>query len=388
MDLYTLNIAHFIVYFMIAGFMLVLYLLNRSTAGPFWWMVSALMTFFGFLAQTFVQGNTGIFLNNCGTLLGILALTEGVLRFKQLGNPYRRVPILFVATIFMVMISYTNQGNPTMRYLMHDAIVVVLSVTILVALLHKVSRRSMPVYIFAALPFGLLAVLFAYRWTLALIGEFETSMVGSIQHPFQPLLFLLVIPYNIGWGFGFGVLILHNSSEQLRKISLQDDLTHLANRRGLEEWFTSEFHPRLLPTKKKLTVGLFDLNSFKLINDTFGHGMGDQVIRHIGDVLKLWEDKTLLAVRLGGDEFVLVLTGESYEENRRKLQIVIEAIEEPFQLGEFEVIVRVSLGLADYPANGCTIGELLHSADMEMYREKDKANKSTVVESVYSYTKF
>lgn len=384
MDLYTLTIVHGIVYFMIASFMMTFYLLNRSVSGPFFWSLSTLISFGGFIATSLLDSSLGTFINNCGTLIGILLLLEGVLRFRQLGNTGKRLPLLLIYIFFSIGISYINKENPTARYLFHDVLIVLVSILIVSALLYRVKERSLPVHLFAAIPFGLVAVLFSYRWVLAFSGEFETNLVGSTLHPFQSVLYLLVIPYNIGWGFGFGALILFSYSEQLRQLSLQDDLTHLTNRRGLEVWFSSIFLSKLKPTGKTFTIGLFDVNGFKSINDTFGHAMGDHVIRHIAATLKTHQTDECFAVRLGGDEFVIVLSGESHEQLRAMAKGITGAVQHPFELEKYKIEIQVSLGFADYPDNGECIDELLHRADIEMYEEKSTTAISTRIESISS----
>ncbi|PVY79005.1 PAS domain S-box-containing protein/diguanylate cyclase (GGDEF)-like protein [Tamilnaduibacter salinus] len=122
---------------------------------------------------------------------------------------------------------------------------------------------------------------------------------------------------------------------------------------------------------QKLAVMFLDLDRFKVINDSLGHGMGDRLLQSVTQRLGgcLRGGDTLS--RFGGDEFTLLLPDiESREDARRIARKLIDALKAPFQLGEHEVFVGVSIGIALFPESGNSIDELIQAADIAMYHVK------------------
>lgn len=157
--------------------------------------------------------------------------------------------------------------------------------------------------------------------------------------------------------------------EQVRRMALFDELTGLANRRLLQETLEDLIERRKTP---KIAVIFLDLNRFSMINDTLGHAAGDEILKETGKRLKQWEEQShaLLAARFGGDEFVLVCTGENMHQLRDELRNIRALIAEPYYLGQEEYRLSSSMGVALYPQDGATSGELIRHADMAMYRAK------------------
>jgi len=132
-----------------------------------------------------------------------------------------------------------------------------------------------------------------------------------------------------------------------------------------------------------VAVGMLDLDDFKPINDTCGHGAGDRLLRELGARLRAELRGQDLLVRLGGDEFALVIdalpVGRASAELASALERLHTAIETPFDLGQGRSAqVRMSLGVALYPFDGEEIDQLVREADIAMYRAK--VNKLTRLE--------
>jgi diguanylate cyclase (GGDEF)-like protein/PAS domain S-box-containing protein len=150
-----------------------------------------------------------------------------------------------------------------------------------------------------------------------------------------------------------------------------DALTGLPNRMLFIDRLTvalSQARRRQSP----LAVMFLDLDDLKIVNDTLGHAAGDQILQMVGDrlVMSLRQEDTV--ARLGGDEFTLLLPSlESAADVAGVAEKVIEAIRQPFVLGEDEVRVTTSIGVALYPADGEDPETLLRNADSTMYRVKE-----------------
>ena len=120
----------------------------------------------------------------------------------------------------------------------------------------------------------------------------------------------------------------------------------------------------------ELAIMVIDLDRFKPVNDRFGHAAGDAVLREVACRLLGAVREADTVARLGGDEFGVVLLGLGGAEVRATALRIHEALERSFQVGEAEIALDASIGIALFPANGRVPGELLRHADAAMYIAK------------------
>jgi diguanylate cyclase (GGDEF)-like protein len=161
--------------------------------------------------------------------------------------------------------------------------------------------------------------------------------------------------------------------------AFHDQLTGLPNRRLFEERLVTA----LLQSQRNQTrTALFmvDLNGFKHINDTLGHGIGDQVLQHISRNLRSAIRTPDTLARLGGDEFIIITTDISSDLPAdvivdRTLNRISQAIKKPFTVDEHTLTVSGSIGVALYPDD--TTDEILlrRLADHRMYQQKKREQK-------------
>jgi diguanylate cyclase (GGDEF)-like protein len=124
-------------------------------------------------------------------------------------------------------------------------------------------------------------------------------------------------------------------------------------------------------SKQKLAVMFLDLDRFKVVNDTLGHAMGDVLLQVVTQRLENCLRKGDTLSRFGGDEFTLLLPAiNSSNDARRIAKKLIDALKAPFQLGEHEVFVGVSIGISLYPEAGTSMDQLIQNADIAMYHVK------------------
>ena len=170
--------------------------------------------------------------------------------------------------------------------------------------------------------------------------------------------------------------------EELREQAVRDTLTGLYNRRFLEESLARELYiaqRRNTP----LCVALLDIDHFKQINDNFGHGSGDALLREVGIILSENLRKSDIACRYGGDEFVLILPDSSLEDVQHRVQQILESIHELRIWHNHRLIdpVTISIGVAMARENNFTGGELLRSADEALYSAKGVLRACSVTNS-------
>lgn len=149
-----------------------------------------------------------------------------------------------------------------------------------------------------------------------------------------------------------------------------DLLTRLPNR----ALFTDRLNLAITQARRnrqKLAVMFLDLDRFKVINDTLGHAMGDLLLQAVTRRLEHCVRKGDTLSRFGGDEFTLLLPAINNSGDARRIaKKLIDALKAPFQLGEHEVFVGVSIGIAMYPEAGTTLDQLIQNADIAMYHVK------------------
>jgi diguanylate cyclase (GGDEF)-like protein len=158
--------------------------------------------------------------------------------------------------------------------------------------------------------------------------------------------------------------------EQLSFRAQYDSLTALLNRAALYDRVDSWIRGSTV-VRSPMAVVYLDLDGFKQINDSHGHGAGDKVLQHVSALILASVRKTDVVARLGGDEFVIVLpnVGEPAEA-RRIADMVATAITQPLAYGGRELRIGVSFGISVYPADGDNTDALLKIADEDMYRAK------------------
>jgi diguanylate cyclase (GGDEF)-like protein len=122
----------------------------------------------------------------------------------------------------------------------------------------------------------------------------------------------------------------------------------------------------------QLAVIFIDLDRFKNVNDTLGHRIGDELLKHVTQALSAALRETDLLARLGGDEFMVIV--DDFDDPQvlgRIAQKLLDAIAQPFKIEEHDIYVTSSIGIAVYPDDSDDPEELLKHADVAMYRSKD-----------------
>jgi len=150
-------------------------------------------------------------------------------------------------------------------------------------------------------------------------------------------------------------------------LAARDALTGLGNRLAFDQGMAR----MLAEGSGEVAVFYLDLDGFKQVNDTFGHGAGDDVLRTVSQRLNALTQPEDLLVRLGGDEFVLLRPAPGPRDDLARLAGLIEgAVTEPVVLGAHTMLIGVSIGIAVAPVDGTSGIALLEAADTALYRAK------------------
>ncbi|MFH1493713.1 MAG: EAL domain-containing protein [Pseudomonadota bacterium] len=163
--------------------------------------------------------------------------------------------------------------------------------------------------------------------------------------------------------------------EQLAHQATHDSLTGLANRTILNDRIGLLIE-RAVREKSAIALLLLDLDRFKEINDSLGHGAGDELLQDMATLLSdLMRDSDTVA-RLGGDEFVILVEMNTADSAIPVAQKILEALKEPFSISGREVFASTSIGISLYPKDGASGEELLKNADVAMYLAKKQGRNT------------
>jgi diguanylate cyclase (GGDEF)-like protein/putative nucleotidyltransferase with HDIG domain len=172
--------------------------------------------------------------------------------------------------------------------------------------------------------------------------------------------------------------VINNSIvfEQTQQDSLTDPLTGLPNTRFMFLHLSREL-ARAARLKSEVALLVMDLDSFKEINDSHGHHVGDQALREVAAVLRQVIRPYDMCVRYAGDEFIVVLPGCGQEEAERKrleAQLTVDNVSFEVKPGR-RIALAISVGAAIFPHDGETYEALLATADSRMYRDKTRRKR-------------
>jgi diguanylate cyclase (GGDEF)-like protein len=151
--------------------------------------------------------------------------------------------------------------------------------------------------------------------------------------------------------------------------AFHDSLTGLASRALFLDRLTHGL-VQAARSNTDITLLFIDLDRFKMVNDTLGHGAGDGLLVEVAERLRACLRASDTAARFGGDEFVVLLHGTNATDAQIVAGRIIEAVRRPFVINELEVCIDASIGIACSQAGRVGAEELLRDADVAMYRAK------------------
>ncbi len=164
---------------------------------------------------------------------------------------------------------------------------------------------------------------------------------------------------------------IKDSQHELAQLANYDPLTGLPNRllftdRATQALASAQVH------KRGCALLLIDLDHFKIINDSLGHNIGDQLLKAVGERLQHLFGSGISLARLGGDEFaVLAENCPQVVQAAALAQRVIEGLKEPFQLDGHQLFISASIGISLFPSDALNAEQLLRNADSALFKAKN-----------------
>jgi diguanylate cyclase (GGDEF)-like protein len=161
-----------------------------------------------------------------------------------------------------------------------------------------------------------------------------------------------------------------NNARTLESLALHDPLTGLANRRLLTERISAALN-NARRNKSGMAVIYLDLDGFKLINDTRGHGAGDELLKVVAQRLESVVREEDTVARVGGDEFMIALWHVgSMDDVATVAAKLVKEVSQPYVINNQRLTVTTSAGVGVYPMHGEDADALMKSADSALYEAK------------------
>jgi len=175
--------------------------------------------------------------------------------------------------------------------------------------------------------------------------------------------------------------------DKMEKLATIDGLTQVHNRRYFNERCLDEFS--ILTPSSPLSIAMIDIDNFKKVNDTYGHMLGDSVLKKVASVISSTtcaaNSDDYLVARYGGEEFVVLMKNTDLLTAHNVLEVVRKNIESCSVADDEgnKIKFTVSIGVAEYPQTSQTVKEILRDADTALYKAKETGkNKVISVDSI------
>ncbi|WP_182101739.1 GGDEF domain-containing protein [Niallia taxi] len=212
-------------------------------------------------------------------------------------------------------------------------------------------------------------------WTVFLSGCFFTGVKFTLEtqyyHPDIELFSLIassVTNWSILLAFATLLMKLKKANKTIEDLAMTDSLTGLYNRRFFDSYLAQVIADSK-NTKTPLCLIILDIDHFKCFNDKHGHAYGDQALKHVVEIVQPFVLPTGVFTRIGGEEFAIILPRTPLLKAEIIANNIVEAVAGAnFSLGDNELHLTVSLGLAEYHKE--TVDDFFHLADNALYQAK------------------
>ena len=169
--------------------------------------------------------------------------------------------------------------------------------------------------------------------------------------------------------------------EEIKRLTFIDALTPAYNHRFFQEALSKEIH-RHSRTGHELALAMLDIDNFKKINDTFGHPVGDEILKGLVEELQRNARDSDVVARYGGEEFAIIFPdtpAQSARDAANRMRELVEAREFPLPQLNRTLFITVSIGVAVFPHDGATSADLIARADAALYYAKKNGKNQVAI---------
>ena len=322
------------------------------------------------LARAVISGNAIIFTGNALMVGGLLALIQGIRKFRRFPQLSR-----MVATAILVVIGAPycywlfRVDSFNMRVGVVSAAFALGSLDAGLSMLRRVAPKDRWVY----WPTGISFVVFGSYHAVRAFGGFFGQYGPPVLTPL-PLEIATAIFGNAAYILcSFGMVVAYNTSlrNDAETMALRDSLTGLPNRRQFMDRLM-EAEIRAIERNTQFGLIYFDLDGFKQVNDVLGHDVGDELLKTVSAAMTRTLRSRDYVGRLGGDEFVVLVEGVGDRREVVDLADRLTLAVEGERIPGHEARARISWGVAIFPDDGASAHDVMREADTAMYVAKQR----------------
>ena len=329
------------------------------------WLAATILALVGGIVLA-TQGNAGALvpavLGNVIIIFGFAQFWIGLRKFyNRKGGQLWALGFTIIAAAFMIALHDSGRGRAIV-YASGQSIV-------MLACLFELLRNRAP---------GIGAIIAAVAFAVALLGQIlvittnGAVIYGALDfqtyYTFASYALLCTVFSATVWNLGFALMAVDSLHRSLKSLSERDELTGLANRRA----FRKHFEQLRAQTQTTHCLILIDLDDFKLVNDSFGHFVGDTALQHFASLLPDCARADDMVARLGGDEFALLLPDTSLADAKTIAQRVRKKVaSSPLVTPEGEITLSCSIGVASSTEAKALDKRLFSLTDARLYEDKN-----------------
>lgn len=325
--------------------------------------------------RSYIPDILSIVLSNTLLVLSFFLIHLGFVYFYQFDSrvvkQFHAVLILSM-TLFSCFFTYID-NSVNARIIVISFIVAMQSFYIMRTLLSIRNIANLTL----ALAYSLFAVFFIFRGLATLFqSPLADFMKGGLLHAISVIIFELLV---FATTFGFVWIVSHRVQSALSEQASHDPLTKVLNRRALEEVVNTE-SSKSLCNDLPMSVIMLDIDHFKCINDSYGHGRGDCVLIKVAEILMSNTRQYDSVSRIGGEEFIILLPNTLIE-NAKKIaeNLRLKISENDYSLDVDDVIkVTASFGVTECNFKNDKWSKILERVDSGLYQAKS-AGRNTVI---------
>lgn len=166
-----------------------------------------------------------------------------------------------------------------------------------------------------------------------------------------------------------------NAEAKIHSLVYKDSLTGLPNRRLFNDHLVSTLN-HVDNNKQNFSLLYIDLDHFKMVNDTYGHSLGDQLLIEVAARFQSIAQQDDTISRVGGDEFIMLLQNTDNVKAASHARMILELFKKPFHFQPEELFVTPSIGISMYPADGTDLDTLVKNADIALYQAKRRGKNN------------
>jgi diguanylate cyclase (GGDEF)-like protein len=334
---------------------------RRKQSSSRWILFGLLAATILYVSVAFFAPSTSWMLVPAAVLFGLVPLVVTIVAIRKVNHPLRWVALLLFMglSVYLLVVQYRpNDG----LYLALNAIL-------------------FTVYFGCCIHFG-----YAYRRSSAgsvitIFGFLAWASVFVVG-PFMQRNFSAIHVEGEVWNLpkylvavGMILLLLEDQVEHNRHLALHDHLTGLPNRRLYQDRLANALE-RARRSESNTALLVVDLNGFKLVNDTFGHHVGDLVLQRVGELFSSRVRRSDTVARTGGDEFTIILEDPTSPTAAKHVAAsLLHLLDQPLLIGDNTVRIGASVGIAIFPEDARDMESLCIAADLRMYNIKHGAQE-------------